>query len=124
MGRKDLNVKTDNTQKRPADEVGGASIPRKEMGLMNDKSKEINALVKMVVEELITGKDITDGVWVNPQAEKVGKRKFREVREAVKPYGIRLEWIEYPIVDSHPWYFIREGEHDPTGWLKYAKKID
>ena len=91
----------------------------------NDKSKEIKELVNMIVKDLITGPKTTDGVWINPQAKPyVGKRKFREVREAVKPYGIRLEWIEYPIVDSHPWYFIREGEHDPTGWLKYAKKID
>ena len=91
----------------------------------NDKSKEIKELVNMIVKDLITGPKTTDGVWINPQAKPyVGKRKFREVREAVKPYGIRLEWIEYSIVDSHPWYFIREGEHDPTGWLKYAKKID
>ena len=92
---------------------------------MNDKSKEIKELVDIIVKDLITGEHITDGVWINPQADPyVGKRKFREVREAVKPYGIRLEWIEYPIVDSHPWYFIREGEEDPSGWLKYAKKID
>ena len=92
---------------------------------MNDKKIEIQQLVEIIVKELITGKQKVDEVWVNPQADPyVGKRKFREVREAVKPYGIRLEWIEYPIVDSHPWYFIREGEHDPTGWLKYARKID
>lgn len=92
---------------------------------MNDKSKEIKELVDYIVCRLLTDDDTTDGVWINPQADPyVGKRKFREVREAVKPYGIRLEWIEYPIVDSHPWYFIREGEEDPTGWLKYAKKID
>lgn len=90
----------------------------------NDKTKEIQALINDVIDKLITGKNIYDGVWVNPQAEKVGKRKFKEVREACKPYGIRLEWIENPIVDSHPWYFIREGEPEPAGWLKYAKKID
>lgn len=90
----------------------------------NDKTEEIQALVKLVVRDLITGPKTVDEVWINPQAEKVGKRKFKEVREACKPYGIRLEWIENPIVDSHPWYFIREGEPEPAGWLKYAKKID
>ena len=92
---------------------------------MNDKSFEIQQLVELIINDLITNEKTVDGVWINPQTEPyVGKRKFREVREAVKPYGISLYWIENPIVDSHPWYFIRTGEPDPTGWLRYAKKID
>ena len=94
---------------------------------MNDKSYEIKELTKIIVRKLTTDTEGIkyDEVWVNPQAKPyVGKRKFREVREAVRPYGISLYWIENPIVDSHPWYFIRTGEPDPTGWLRYAKKID
>ena len=64
-----------------------------------------------------------DAIWINPRARHLGQKHFCEVRELCKPLGIRLEYIEESIVDSHHWYFLREGEDDPTGWLKYRREI-
>ena len=86
-----------------------------------------NYYVKELVERIkqfLFGANPVDEVWENPRACHLGQKHFKEVRERCKEVGIRLEYIEYPMLDDdHHWYFIREGEDDPTGWLKYRREI-
>ena len=85
-----------------------------------------NYYVEELVEEVkqsLFGENPVDEVWEDPRACHLGQKHFREVRERCKEIGIRLEYIEEAIVDSHHWYFLREGEDDPTGWLKYRREI-
>ena len=81
----------------------------------------IEKIINLVKQKLIDEK--IDEVWINPRSYGIGQRRFHEVRELIRPYGIRLEYIDGGIVDSHPWYFIREGEEDPTGWLKRKREV-
>ena len=90
--------------------------------------KGIRRMIDDVTEYLLTYKEDgvsykTDGVWINPRTYGIGNRRFHEVRELVRPYGIRLEYIECNVFDTHPWYFIREGEDDPTGYLKLRREV-
>ena len=93
--------------------------------MKNEYIKElIDGVRYNLFENKIDGDRHYDEIWINPRSYHLGQKHFCEVRELCKPLGIRLEYIEYPMLDNdHHWYFIREGEEDPTGWLKYRREI-
>ncbi len=85
--------------------------------------ERIKKIVKEVKESLFTRG--MDDFWTDPRAYRLGKYKhFHEVRKAVEPYGIRLDFIEGTVVFSDtPWRFTHEGADDPTGYSRFIKEI-
>lgn len=80
----------------------------------------MNGLLEVVLRDL----NEVDEVWINPYAYRLGKIKhFHAMRELVKPYGICLAYVDTNSWPSHPWYFYKEGDTDPAGWLKQARDM-